>query len=175
MHRMIIFDDGLGQFGPMTDLRAAFEVRTGMFTTAGRIAAHRPKMLAGYWVPPRLRALVAERANAPVNILPNEEVLQCVSGRWSMPDPSLDLAVGEALVEEATGHVIAAVLRRADAEYFLNTGQLHERAQTQLLDRRVLYKFPWDILLSIKQTIAHDIMSLPLADESIADDVAATV
>src|SRR4029450_4238802 len=33
----------------------------------------------------------------------------------------------------------------------------------------------WDILLSIKQTIAHDILSMPLTDESIADDVAATV
>ena len=172
---MIIFDDGLGQFGPMTDLRAAFEIRTGMFTTAGRIAAHRPKTLAGYWAPQRLRALVAERANAPVNVLPNEEVLHCVNGRWSMPDASLNLGVGEALIEQATGHLIAAVLRRADAEYFLNTGQLHERVQTQTFDRRVLYKFPWDILLSIKQTIAHDILSVPLTDESIADDVAATL
>jgi hypothetical protein len=47
MHRMIIFDDGLGQLGPMADLRASFEVRTGMFTTGRRIVMHRPKTLAG--------------------------------------------------------------------------------------------------------------------------------
>src|SRR5690606_20805583 len=98
MHRMIIFDDGLGQFGPMTDLRAVFEVRTGMFTTAGRIAATWPKTLVGYWVPPRLHALVAERANAPVNDLPNEETLLCVNGRWAMPDASTRLRAGEALI-----------------------------------------------------------------------------
>src|SRR5688572_22188964 len=118
MHRMIIFDDGMGQLGPMTDLRASFEVRTGMYLTAGRIAAHRPKALAGYWVPQRLRPLVAERADAPVNSLPNEEVLLCINGRWAMPDPSMHLGVGEAVIEKATGHVIAAALRRADAEYF---------------------------------------------------------
>ena len=82
---MIIFDDGLGQLGPMTDLRASFEVRTGMFTTGRRIASHRPRSLAGYWVPPRLARAVAERADAPVNHLPNEEVFYCVNGRWALP------------------------------------------------------------------------------------------
>src|SRR5688500_9176707 len=115
MHRMIIFDDGLGQLGPMTYLRASFEVRTGMYTTGRRLALHRPKLLAGYWVPQRLRAAVAERADAPVNMLHDEEVFQCVNGRWAMPDSTLTLNVGEALVEQDTQHVIAAVLRRADA------------------------------------------------------------
>ena len=54
MTRTIIFDDGHGQLGPMTDLRACFEVRTGMFTTAGRIAAGRPKTLAGTGCPSAL-------------------------------------------------------------------------------------------------------------------------
>ena len=52
--QMIIFDDGLGRFGPMTDLRACFEIRTGMLTTAGRLAAARPEPLGAYWVPQRL-------------------------------------------------------------------------------------------------------------------------
>ena len=160
MNRMIIFDDGLSQLGVMTDLRAAFEVRTGMYTTAARIAAHHPKTLAGYWVPEHLAAVVASRANAPVNTLPEEEIIYCVSGRWALPDPNLQLKVGEVAVEEASGHVVAALLRRADAEYFLTTGQLHERAHLRRMAQRVLYKYPWDIIARYQQTIPHDIASV---------------
>jgi len=156
---MIIFDDGRGQLGPMTDLRASFEVRTGMTTTGARIAAHRPRTLASYWVRPHLRALVAERANAPVNFMPEEEEFLLVNGRWAMPDARMELQLGEAVVEEATGDVIGAAFRRADAEYFLNTGQVHERAAVQKFNARVLYKYPWDVLSSLEQTIPHDILS----------------
>ena len=92
-----------------------------------RTPAARPKTLAGYWVPESLRALVASRANAPVNTLPNEEIVDCVNGRWPLPDPRFDLGDGEAVVEDSTGNVVVARLRRADAEYFLTTGELHER------------------------------------------------
>jgi UDP-N-acetylglucosamine diphosphorylase/glucosamine-1-phosphate N-acetyltransferase len=161
MSRLIIFDDGLGHLGPMTDVRATFELRTGMMTTAERLAANWPKSLAGYWVPPRLTGLLAERANAPVNELPHEEVLLCVNGRWSQPPPEreLRLRIGEALVEEASGHVVAAMLRRADAEYFLTTHQLHERVEVRRLMTRVLYKYPWDVLGMLRMTIPADILA----------------
>lgn len=164
MPRMIIFDDGLGQLAPMTDLRASFEVRTGMLTTAGRIAEHKPKTLAGYWVPENLQEMVAERANAPVNHLPNEEVVYCVNGRWAMPDSQLKLKVGQAVIEKATGHVVAAMLRRADAEYFLETNQLHERVSIQELDDRLLYKYPWDVLSVLSETINYDLSLVRMLD-----------
>jgi UDP-N-acetylglucosamine diphosphorylase/glucosamine-1-phosphate N-acetyltransferase len=175
MSRLIIFDDGLGHLGPMTDLRAAFEVRTGMLTTAERIAAAWPKSLAGYWVAPRLLPLVASRADAPVNRLPDEEVLLCLNGRWALPDPAFlggPLRVGEAMLEEASGHVIAAVLRRADAEYFLATQQLHERVEIRLIGKRVLYKYPWDVQSLLKMTIAHDILAVRILDARIPDGAA---
>jgi UDP-N-acetylglucosamine diphosphorylase/glucosamine-1-phosphate N-acetyltransferase len=168
--RMIIFDDGLGQFGPMTDLRASFEIRTGMYTTAGRLAAHRPKTLAGYWVPERLAPVVAERANAPVNTLPDEEVFYCVNGRWAMPDPDLALELGEALVEGPTGDVVAALLRRADAGYFLSTGQLHERTQIRHVSQRILYRYPWDVIAYLKETIPRDILTVRLLDARLPGD-----
>ncbi|MDY7108999.1 MAG: putative sugar nucleotidyl transferase [Planctomycetota bacterium] len=168
--RMIIFDDGLGQFGPMTDLRASFEIRSGMYTTAGRLAAHRPKTLAGYWVPRHLAPLVAERANAPVNTLPDEEVLYCASGRWAMPGAGAAPELGEALVEEPTGHVVAALLRRADAEYLLTTGQLHERIRIRRVPHRVLYRYPWDIIAYLKETIPHDISTVRLLDARLPGD-----
>jgi UDP-N-acetylglucosamine diphosphorylase/glucosamine-1-phosphate N-acetyltransferase len=175
MVRMIIFDDGLGQLGPMTDLRAVFEVRTGMRTTANRISASRPKALAGYWVPQHLAGVVGERANAPVNLLPNEEVVLCVNGRWALPDPKLDLNLNEAAVEQATGHVVAANFRRADAEYFLTTGQLHERTQVINVESRVLYRYPWDVLGMIKQTVPHDIMASMTTDSMRVRDFADVV
>ncbi|MHC5115348.1 MAG: putative sugar nucleotidyl transferase [Planctomycetota bacterium] len=177
MHRtpMIIFDDGMGQLGPMTDLRASFEVRTGMFTTGGRIDAHRPKMLAGYWVPEPLRALVAARANAPVNVLPDEEMVLCVNGRWAMPDPRLEIAPEHAIVEKATGHVVVALLRRANAEYFLDTGELHERVHVHHREERLLYKYPWDVMALMNETIPHDISSFRLIDVKVISNIANVV
>ena len=174
-NRMIIFDDGVGQFGPMSDLRAAFEIRTGMFTTAGRIRAHRPKTLAGYWVPEHLQPLVASRADAPVNDLPDEEILFCVNGRWAVPEADLDLPLGTAIVEQATGHVVAASLARASAEYFLRTGQLHERIHVEQRSRRMLYKYPWDVIGLLQDTIAHDILSVRLLDVQVPNTVAEVV
>lgn len=168
MHRIIIFDDDLGQLGPMTELRACFEVRTGMFTTAGRIVSCFPRSLAAYWVPDRLRDLVAGRADAPVNALPAEEVVLCVNGRWALPDASLRLETGEAAIEETTGQVIVARLRHADAEYLLSTGQLHERVRTRVINERVLYKHPWDVIALMKQAIAFDVINTRLPDVKVA-------
>jgi UDP-N-acetylglucosamine diphosphorylase/glucosamine-1-phosphate N-acetyltransferase len=167
MHPLVIFDDDLGQLGPMTDVRASFEVRTGMFTTAGRIAAGRPRTLAGYWVPEHLKELLARRADALVNQLPDAESVQCVNGRWAMPDLGMKLEVGQALRERDSGHVVTAVLRRADAEYFLRTGQLHERAMVEELPQRVLYRYPWDVIALMQQTIPHDILSTRVLEAKV--------
>lgn len=169
---MIIFDDNLGQLAPMTDLRASFEVRTGMLTTAGRIAAHKPKSLAGYWVAENMKDMVAERANAPVNHLPNEEIVYCINGRWAMPDPKLKLEVGQAVIEKASGHVVAAMLRRADAQYFLETNQLHERVSIEELDERLLYKYPWDVLTILNEAITYDISLVRMLDAVVPSEKA---
>jgi UDP-N-acetylglucosamine diphosphorylase/glucosamine-1-phosphate N-acetyltransferase len=175
MHRLIIFDDGFGKFGPMTDLRAAFELRTGMYTTAGRIATTWPKRLAGYWVPEPLRAVVADRANAPVNVMPDEEVVACINGRWAVPDGDLQLGVGDAIVEEPTGHVVAAVLRRLEAEYLLTTGELHERVRVRRRTPRVLYRYPWDVIAFMKEAIPHDLSTVRMLDAQISGDCATIV
>ena len=175
MTRMIIFDDGRGQFGPMTDLRAAFEIRTGMETTARRIHARYPKTLAGYWTPEAIHPIVSERANAPVNAMPPEEELWCVSGRLALPPATLDLALGDVMVEEATGDVIAARLRRAEAEYFLTSGEIPERARTRTVSDRMLYRFPWDILGSLPGVLAHDLAMCRLLHSRMATEVATVI
>ena len=175
MSRMIIFDDGKGEYGPMTDLRAAFEMRTGMLTTAGRLDAWRPRTLAGYWTPEHLRAMVAERANAPVNILPDEEQMLCVNGRWALPDRDLHLDVGEAVVEEATGETIAAHLRRADAARLLESGQLPEPVRQRTLPGRSLYRHPWDVLDRLTEVLLHDITSTRILDAKVLGTDAAVM
>jgi UDP-N-acetylglucosamine diphosphorylase / glucose-1-phosphate thymidylyltransferase / UDP-N-acetylgalactosamine diphosphorylase / glucosamine-1-phosphate N-acetyltransferase / galactosamine-1-phosphate N-acetyltransferase len=175
MRRMIIFDDGRGRFGPMTDLRACFELRTGMLTTAERICAHRPKMLAAYWVPQHLAAMVRDRADAPINEFPtDDETLYIVNGRWSLPE-DVRLNEGQALIEKASGDVIAAMLRRGEAEYFLTSGQFHERVQTRVSEDRVLYRFPWDILAVAWKTITHDILATRVLDAKVPSEDVRTV
>ncbi len=159
---MIIFDDGLGALGPMTDLRAAFEVRSGMLTTAQRIAASRPEKLAGYHVPQRLAGVVAERADAPVNRLPQSQAILCVNGRWGLPDPKETPDPGTAIVEEASGHVVMALLPREGAETFLATGVLPGKgtARRSLPGRR-LYLHPWHVLESLPEALARDLEAAP--------------
>jgi UDP-N-acetylglucosamine diphosphorylase / glucose-1-phosphate thymidylyltransferase / UDP-N-acetylgalactosamine diphosphorylase / glucosamine-1-phosphate N-acetyltransferase / galactosamine-1-phosphate N-acetyltransferase len=176
MRRMIIFDDGRGRFGPMTDLRASFELRTGMLTTAERIAAQRPKTLAAYWVPPRLQALLAERADAPVNEFPTDDAaFHLVNGRWSIPYAVPHLAEGQALVEEESGDVVEAVMRRDEAEYFLQSGTLHERMVQRPLAERVLYRSPWDILAVAWKTITSDILATRVLDAVVPPSGVVTV
>ncbi len=172
---MIVFDDGLGRLGPLTDLRASFEVRTGMLTTAGRISAQRAETLAGYWVPGRLEAVVAERANVPVNRMPQagpDAVLLLANGRWSIPD-RVPLRAGEALLEEGSDEVVAAALHVGDAEAFLVSGSLPAHVNRRAAGPRALYRFPWDILSRLDRAIASDIAAVRLPDSQVPGEAAA--
>lgn len=164
---MIIFDDGLGDLGPMTDLRASFEVRTGMLTTGERIAARRAETLAGYWVPPRLAALVETRADAPVNQMPAGKAFLCVNGRWKMPDRRLKLASGEAVTEPDTGHVVAALLSREQTEAFLASGELPADVATESTGGAALYAYPWDVMAMLSEAIVEDIEAVRMLDAQV--------
>jgi len=168
----VIFDDGRGHLGPLVDLRASFEVRTGVHRLGERIAASRPRSLAAYHVPEPLAALVAERADAPVNRLPEAEVVYLANGRWARPDAAEPIEPGEAWLEGPTGDVIAALLRRADAEYLLATGELPERVRTRTSEDRRLLRHPWDVLTGLAETVEHDVLGLRLPDALLPRDVA---
>jgi UDP-N-acetylglucosamine diphosphorylase/glucosamine-1-phosphate N-acetyltransferase len=172
---MVIFDDGHGRFGPMTDLRAAFEMRTGMLTAAGRLAVSRPEPLGAYWVAQHLAAVVAERADAPVNRLPEAKDLLCVNGRWRLPRRDLSLKRGQAAVEQDSGHVVAARLARDDAERFLASGELPDGVEAQPLDRDLLYVHPWDVLAMLSEAICRDIGSVRILDAKVPTDEATVI
>lgn len=71
MTRVIVFDDGKGMLGPLTDLRSAMAIRTGAMTTLERIAEFAAIELggsiAGVFVPGPLAALTREWTDVPVN------------------------------------------------------------------------------------------------------------
>ncbi|MFO0873225.1 MAG: putative sugar nucleotidyl transferase [Phycisphaerales bacterium] len=154
---LVLFDDDLGRFGPMVDLRAAFEIRTGAETTARRVARRAGDRLACFWVPARLRAMVAERSTLPVNVLPEAPRLALLNGRLLRHDGLGDCPPDEALVEDGTGDVVAATLTRADAEAFLRDGTLPAHVARRSSAALRMVRRPWEILAALETTIAHDI------------------
>lgn len=166
---IVLFDDGLGRFGPLTDLRASFELRIGARTAVERLAS---EGLAALWTrpawrsEPALREIVAARHRVPVDALPEsfEEVL-LVNGRLSFHGTAGGAASGGtasaatgaagavrwpgargALVEARSGHVVAARLTRAEALSFLESGGLPKALPCEALDGVRLFARPWEIL-----------------------------
>jgi UDP-N-acetylglucosamine diphosphorylase/glucosamine-1-phosphate N-acetyltransferase len=172
---MVIFDDGHGRFGPMTDLRASFEIRTGMLTTAGRLAASRPEPLGGYWAPPNLAPVVAERADAPVNRLPAAKDMLCVNGRWRLPQRNLSLKRGQAALEEGSGHVVAVRLDHDDAQRFLESGDLPDGVESRQIGRDLLYVYPWDVLSMLSEAIRLDMSAVRILDAKVPTDEATVI
>ena len=78
---LVVVDDGLGTFGPLTDLRAAFELRAGVGTLLERIERAVGRRADALLVPDRLAAIVAESTERPTNTLPACDECLVVNGR----------------------------------------------------------------------------------------------
>ncbi len=116
----IIFDDGQGDLGPLSDLRACFEQRTGGHTLLERARAH--GMADALAVPAAMAPMLAARHGCAVNdagAASGGDVL-FLNGRIHVPlglellAGLRSLAAGEALCAP-DGTVLAACLRSADA------------------------------------------------------------
>jgi UDP-N-acetylglucosamine diphosphorylase/glucosamine-1-phosphate N-acetyltransferase len=106
-----LFDDGKC-LAPMTDFRAAFDVRTGALTLVGRLAAAAELQVMGVFVPDALAAITRERHTVSVNpVLGRRESFVAINARCPFVRP-VDLVrlsdPGIALVHEATREIIAA-------------------------------------------------------------------
>jgi UDP-N-acetylglucosamine diphosphorylase/glucosamine-1-phosphate N-acetyltransferase len=106
-----LYDDGKG-LAPATDLRAAFDVRTGALTLVGRLAAAGEVQVIGAFVPDGLAAVTRERHTISVNpVLGRREPFLAVNARCPMvrgQDVGRLTQPGTALVHEATGEIMAA-------------------------------------------------------------------
>jgi len=174
MSQMIIFDDrayrGCGpavvDLSPMTDLRASFDIRTGMLTTRERLARQWDQGVAALWTPPGLEPVTALSCDLPVNLLPSGDSFLCVNGRWVYPAVRFEVRQGQALVEGESGHVVAAELSRDDAAVFLKSGELPPHVERLEHEGRFLVRRPWELLAALPQVLHVDLLAYEPQDGS---------
>ncbi len=123
MTPLIVFDDGLGELAPLTDLRAAFDIRTGALTTLERLRLGLELDLQGLIVPAALEGITRERHAFPVNVAPKVAgPAIAINGRCAIPHGQmLELKPGQRILESGTGHLIAAGLAPSDVARFFQT------------------------------------------------------
>ena len=167
--QLLIFDDGAGQWGPLTDLRPVFELRTGALTTRQRIEAA-VGMKAGSWVVPAdLTALMADKPPVVTVYGPVEPGNWLfVNGRWPGVAHSQrvrELPLGTALVGPE-GHLVAAHLPHVQAQAMVLSRRWQAPADTvvQQLPGRVLLDRPWHIMDELDQTLRADLDASVLPD-----------
>ena len=154
MTNCVLHDDGLGTLAPLTDLRAAMDIRTGVHTTFERVAADARLKLTALIVPPHLAALTRERRALPVNpdaISPGTLIL---NARAPLPpiDAALALAPGQRLTN-AAGITIAC---RAGTAGIADWSAAHATT----IDNIALLNRPWDVRRHRDACIAHDLARL---------------
>ncbi len=160
--RLLIYDDGQGHWGPMTDLRPVFEIRTGALTHRQRIERKLDRIADAVIVPEALADLVAENESAAeVNPALGDGSWLIINGRWSgivAGDRVRDLPLGRGLIQE-DGQVVALHLDRGHATALINSGfqSIPEGAAIERLPENVLLERPWHILDELDMTLRDDL------------------
>jgi UDP-N-acetylglucosamine diphosphorylase/glucosamine-1-phosphate N-acetyltransferase len=180
---LVVFDDGKGTFGPLTDLRASFELRAGLGTLLERIERRLGRAASALFTSDRVAALVAERTGRAVNALPagvggasgqasgqnpsNNPVKhlspdhEClaVNGRLLDADiiaRSASLASGQAMVH-ASGALLAVALPFARLQSLAAASFAADAIPHSEPLSCDLAGAPWDITARIPITLAEDI------------------
>lgn len=175
MRAAIVFDDGQGRLGPLTDLRASFEVRTGALTTLERLAAMLEAQadcrVVGVAPRPEIAALTTERLEMPSLDAARLEALAqgemgddavIVNGRCVMPPVGVEqLVPGSAIVHRGTGAVLAARLAWREVGAFLLGGAGGPvRLKTAEVDDAALLIEPWDVIRYRDEALDLDLAAL---------------
>lgn len=167
--KMLVVDDGGGDFGPLTDLRAVFELRTGALCALERIERSLGRAAEMLLVPSALREVVAERRTAQVmssvDAMPPGAV-RVVNGRWSAVHEAATAAAlkpGEALAQ-ADGQWVAAHLpagrEGATALRELLAGKMASSLRVTTSARRLMVDRPWHVLDDLEETLKADLETL---------------
>ncbi len=161
MASLIVFDDGKGQLGPLTDLRPAFDLRTGAFTTLERTETFWGERISGLVVPPHLAAITRERHGLPVNgdIEPDEEGALILNGRCPLWRSREAPMTGFGRFEESSGDLVIAALERDDARRFVRGEHVEVRRRPESL-RSCLISRPWHIRTWRDEVIRDDLREI---------------
>lgn len=156
MTQFIMYDDGKGEFGPLTDLRSPACLRTGSLLTQQRQGHQLDGEAVACWTTPQLAMVMREHMEVPVNELPDGETYLCVNSRWSAIDAVTPPEAGTALIDSSSGDVVMAALDAESARSLCETGNLPERANRVEIEA-VLYHYPWDILDHLDRALEVDL------------------
>jgi UDP-N-acetylglucosamine diphosphorylase/glucosamine-1-phosphate N-acetyltransferase len=158
----IFFDDAKGLLSPLTDLRAAYEIRTGALTNAERMINAFDLTPVGVMVPGPLAELIADTTPVPVNRpptaeqLPDDAEVLLINGRCPLPlDAIAGLEVGEVAVEARSQDMIALRLTARSARTMLTGGDPGLR--TVAVNDTVLMDRPWSWRTFRDRCIAWDL------------------
>ncbi|HYD00727.1 MAG TPA: putative sugar nucleotidyl transferase [Phycisphaerales bacterium] len=172
----IIFDDSLGRLGPLTDLRAAFDIRTGARTTLDRLRHELQLDVRALAVPVHLVDLTAER-HGGTGAAGSTPVLACgeggglpwfvaglllVNGRCVAPLREIArLELGQCLIESASGQIIAARPgTREEGEHTLRTFSCAPGSSQAAFDRPALLHRPWHVRTFLDDALSTDLVSM---------------
>ncbi len=158
MRSAVFFDDARARLEPLTGLRPVFDVRLGPLSTLHRVTAALDLRVVALFVPPELEALTGERHDLPINRLPEraDGPLLLVNGRCPMPPEQLaSLRDGQALVEAASGDVVAALLAPDAARALLGGDDAGEERVE--LEESVLLSRPWHFRAVRDQAVEFDL------------------
>lgn len=170
---LLIFDDGRGQWGPMTDLRPVFDLRTGASTTRQRIECVIGQQATALAVPKPLRNLMTqEEPEILVNgSLAASEPCLMVNGRWigtKAVDLVSQLPLDHVLIQD-DGQLVAMHGCGADVESWLRNPDDLSRCNPNRIQRhasQILIDRPWHVLDHLDTTLRTDLeaCTLPLLD-----------
>lgn len=165
----IFFDDLRGDFGPLSDLRAASELRSGALTNRQRLAMQLDLGEQSLWVSPSLIDLTMEQTGLAVNRLPAERpTVWLVNGRLAtLPDAGPDaLAVARRSESfcwtQSDGQLLVAKVPVETARAYLghfDASLIHAQLK-QSLPGDVLLSRPWHLLDQLESLMVGDISLL---------------
>ena len=161
-YSLLIFDDGLGQWGPMTDLRAVFDLRTGALTNRQRIERSVGTVASSLVVPADQAGLINQQVpSITVYAPPKQGRWLLVNGRWSgitAAQQVCELPLGTALVQN-DGQLIATHIEHDQPNSLFKQGlcQIPQDISMQKIDHRVLMERPWHILDELDISLRSDL------------------
>lgn len=149
---LVVFDDGRGTFGPLTDLRPAFMLRAGLGTLLERVEAWTGRRASEVVVRATHQALLAE-LGLPTATLPADAGCLAINGRLLGLATSIrDLLGGSGRVLGPAGELVAFHGLRRD----LDRALLEASPSGGPIDAR-LATTPWDLTSAIGETLARDL------------------
>lgn len=170
MQRAIIYDDGLGELGVLTDLRAAFDIRTGALTNLERLTRLGGLTAVSLMCPAELVEVCREAHDGmlvddPRLLTGYEQGDLLVNGRccYALEDFT-QLEQGQCLVERSSGQVIAyRPTGFEDAKEFV--AGFAARGSADYVERGVLLHRPWHVRTYLEDALTTDLVAMSAGTE----------